>query len=139
VRLFKDREGRRLFRCPIDRLPDNPNGSSTGHRALSRTFQSGNPTPSVLSSSREPDPIPGSTRAKEPPIDTPNRVSLDKLPLEERIRRRAYELYVERGNESGSDLDDWLQAKEEILWAEGDARVDEASEESFPASDSPAY
>jgi len=36
------------------------------------------------------------------------------LPLEERIRRRAYELYVRRGNESGSELDDWLQAEDEI-------------------------
>jgi hypothetical protein len=42
---------------------------------------------------------------------------LDVLPLEERIRRRAYELYVERGNESGSELDDWLQAEEEVLCA----------------------
>jgi hypothetical protein len=49
-------------------------------------------------------PVPA--RAKKPPIET--------LPLEERIRLRAYELYVERGNESGSELDDWLQAEEEI-------------------------
>ena len=34
--------------------------------------------------------------------------------LEDRIRRRAYELYVQRGNQSGSALDDWLQAEEEI-------------------------
>jgi hypothetical protein len=30
------------------------------------------------------------------------------------IRRRAYELYVLRGNESGSELDDWLQAEEQF-------------------------
>jgi hypothetical protein len=27
---------------------------------------------------------------------------------------RAHELYIERGNESGSEVDDWLQAEEEI-------------------------
>ena len=31
---------------------------------------------------------------------------------------RAYELYVLRGNESGSEMDDWLQAEEEIQDAE---------------------
>ena len=36
------------------------------------------------------------------------------LSLEERIRRRAYELYVQDGNKSGSELDDWFQAEEEI-------------------------
>jgi len=41
-----------------------------------------------------------------------------RLSLEERIQRRAYELYVQRGNESGSELDDWLQAEEEIRRAE---------------------
>ena len=51
--------------------------------------------------------MPASARAKETPIEA--------LPLEERIRRRAYELYVDRGNQSGSELDDWLQAEEEIL------------------------
>ena len=38
----------------------------------------------------------------------------EQLPLEERIQKRAYELYVLRGNESGSEMDDWLQAEDEI-------------------------
>jgi Protein of unknown function (DUF2934) len=51
--------------------------------------------------------MPAPARAKETPIE--------ELPLEERIRRRAYELYVERGNQFGSEVDDWLQAEEEAL------------------------
>lgn len=31
------------------------------------------------------------------------------------IRLRAYELYQSRGREDGRDLDDWLQAEDEIL------------------------
>ncbi len=34
---------------------------------------------------------------------------------DEEIRRRAYELYETRGREDGHDLDDWLQAKAEVL------------------------
>jgi hypothetical protein len=56
--------------------------------------------------------MPAPARAMEPPIDT--------LPLEERIQRRAYELYVQRGNQSGSEVDDWTQAEEEILRAQED-------------------
>ncbi len=51
--------------------------------------------------------MPTSARAKE--------TLIEELPLDERIRRRAYELYVERGNQSGSEVDDWLQAEEEAL------------------------
>jgi DUF2934 family protein len=54
--------------------------------------------------------MPAPARAKE--------LAIEELSIEERIRRRAYELYVERGNESGSELDDWLQAEEEIRRAE---------------------
>ena len=35
--------------------------------------------------------------------------------ITERIRRRAYELYEQRGREDGFALDDWLQAEPEIL------------------------
>jgi hypothetical protein len=47
---------------------------------------------------------------------------IETLSLDERVRRRAYELYVQRGNESGSELDDWLQAEEELRRAEEEAR-----------------
>ena len=60
--------------------------------------------------------MPATARVKEPPIE--------KLPLEEQIRRRAYELYVQRGNQSGSEHDDWLQAEEEMRRATEQA-VDE--------------
>ena len=46
----------------------------------------------------------------------------DVLPLEEQIRLRAYQLYIERGNESGSEVDDWLQAEEELAAAQEERR-----------------
>jgi len=42
----------------------------------------------------------------------------DTLPLEQRIRERAHEIYLQRGGQDGSDLEDWLQAEEEILGSE---------------------
>ena len=36
-------------------------------------------------------------------------------PTEEEIRRRAYDLYLERKRHSGDALDDWLEAEAE-LW-----------------------
>lgn len=48
----------------------------------------------------------GSSRSAEP-IDK-------KRPTSEEIRRRAHEIYLERGGTDGSDLDDWLQAEREL-------------------------
>lgn len=57
-----------------------------------------------------PATMPITTLAREPMAGT--------LSLEERVRQRAYELYVQRGNESGSELEDWFQAEEEIILAQ---------------------
>ncbi len=37
------------------------------------------------------------------------------LELEERIRRRAHEIYLSRREADGSALDDWLKAEQEVL------------------------
>ena len=34
--------------------------------------------------------------------------------VQEQIRMRAFELYEQRGKQEGFDLEDWLQAEEEI-------------------------
>ncbi len=41
-------------------------------------------------------------------------ISQSHQDLEERIRRRAHEIYLSRGSQ-GSELDDWLQAEREVL------------------------
>ena len=38
-------------------------------------------------------------------------------PVEERIRERAYELYLERGGRPGDPLNDWLRAEREVVVA----------------------
>lgn len=32
----------------------------------------------------------------------------------ERIRRRAYEIYEERGRQDGQEVEDWLRAEQEV-------------------------
>jgi Protein of unknown function (DUF2934) len=41
----------------------------------------------------------------------------DSAQLEEQIRRRAHEIWLARGEQAGSDIDDWLKAEAEILAA----------------------
>lgn len=41
-------------------------------------------------------------------------VSVGNSVRDEEIRRRAYEIYLERGAQPGHELDDWLQAEREF-------------------------
>jgi Protein of unknown function (DUF2934) len=51
------------------------------------------------------------------PTKTPTSVQRENpVPnVEDEIRRRAYELYEQRGREDGHDVDDWLRAEEEVM------------------------
>jgi hypothetical protein len=42
------------------------------------------------------------------------KVSLGNSTRDEEIRRRAYEIYLARGEQPGRELDDWLQAEREL-------------------------
>jgi hypothetical protein len=64
---------------------------------------------------------------------------IESLSCEERVRRRAEVLYRLRGGRPGSAMEDWLLAQEQIRREIEEQAVDEASEDSFPASDPPAH
>jgi hypothetical protein len=45
-----------------------------------------------------------------------NTIPLNQqVPLEEQIRQRAHQIFLERGGQDGGDMDDWLQAEQEVL------------------------
>ncbi len=60
---------------------------------------------------------PRKSKAAEPtsvPVVAEPRKNLVPINLEEEIRRRAYELYVERGSTPGNENEDWLTAEREV-------------------------
>jgi hypothetical protein len=54
--------------------------------------------------------------------DAPQAEGNGPDPLEEQIRIRAYELYLERGAEPNDDLGNWLQAEREYRGRSRDDR-----------------
>jgi hypothetical protein len=47
-------------------------------------------------------------------LRTTNQTTESTSELQEQIRRRAYELYEQRGRNDGYELNDWLQAESEM-------------------------
>jgi hypothetical protein len=60
-----------------------------------------------------------STDAEGSPAEAGD-LPLENAARDEKIRCRAYEIYLERGEQPGAELDDWLQAERELegaaLW-----------------------
>jgi len=56
-----------------------------------------------MEASRTLTAVPSSSQRTQPTGD-----------VREHIRRRAYELYEQRGRSDGHDMDDWLQAEGEL-------------------------
>jgi Protein of unknown function (DUF2934) len=54
------------------------------------------------------------TRKPTMPSRTARQTTKSTGELQEQIRRRAYELYEQRGRGDGHELDDWLQAESEV-------------------------
>ena len=53
-------------------------------------------------------------KAKPSTLATKSDEATVLIPIERQIQLRAYELYELRGKAEGYDLDDWLQAENEI-------------------------
>lgn len=59
----------------------------------------------------------GNGAAIAPPVTAASAMATDNQampPIEEKIRVRAYEIYLERGGDGGSPEQDWFRAMEEI-------------------------
>jgi hypothetical protein len=59
---------------------------------------------------------PPTSRSRNPPPG-PATALASRVPTHEEIARRAFELYVARGQDEGSDVSDWLRAQSELAAA----------------------
>ena len=69
-----------------------------------------------------PRPKADAKRAKTKKAATAGNSNAIPINLEEEIRRRAYELYAERGFSSGHEHEDWLKAEREVKQRYGQVR-----------------
>ena len=56
----------------------------------------------------------GSSEATQPETAVEEREVLLRSARDEEIRKRAYEIYLQRGRQRGYELEDWLQAEREL-------------------------
>jgi hypothetical protein len=59
-----------------------------------------------------------STDPTEPDTAAEEREGLLRSWRRQEIRNRAYEIYLQRGGQSGYELEDWLQAERELVSAD---------------------
>ncbi len=91
----------------------NPNGGKgTGPSPRSRKTKTGTTQKSEQASSAKPAKRKAAVK-KAPSIVEPRNPTPEELQRD--IAQRAYELYERRGWNHGQDLNDWLEAEQEIL------------------------
>ena len=56
------------------------------------------------------------------------QVALEQSAIADAIRRRAFDLFQNRAGGNGSDLDDWLRAERDIVWAPATKLVEREKE-----------
>ena len=56
----------------------------------------------------------GGTESQTTSVRVASEASTGNSARSEEIKRRAYEIYLERGEQPGRELDDWLQAEREL-------------------------
>jgi hypothetical protein len=56
-----------------------------------------------------------STDPTQPHTAVANREQLLHSSREQETRSRAYEIYLQRGGQPGSELEDWLQAERQLI------------------------
>jgi hypothetical protein len=66
----------------------------------------------------ETDDTPASIDDRSSSVDTGSTGNGNGLNAADRIARRAYQRFVDRGWEHGHDLDDWLEAERELFSGE---------------------
>jgi hypothetical protein len=74
-------------------------------------------TPNARKKEKNVSPKPKRNRSSEPQAtsqEETREVQLGNSSPDEEIRRRAYEIYLERGEQQGRELDDWLRAEREL-------------------------
>jgi hypothetical protein len=110
---------------PIMARSKSPSGSKTSRTNTTNNEQTNAGTaniPDVKTVAAGTTPAEVAAEAKTAP--EPRKLEMVKteprknvvvpIKLEDEIRRRAYELYVQRGSVSGSEAEDWLTAEREV-------------------------
>jgi len=62
------------------------------------------------------------------PETTPQMLLEHVEAITDSIRKRAINIFQNRNNENGSDLDDWLQAERDVVWSPASELVDDEKE-----------
>jgi len=100
---------------PVDAKASATTAPETVAEQNASAPKAGTESPAVAAFQSEPDTKSASEPRKLGVVKTePRKHAVVPFNLEDEIRRRAYEIYQQRGNAPGSEAEDWLAAEREV-------------------------